>query len=138
METEIIRGIAPAPRAYLRTIGMKEALCSLIGWAGCCNPGAERVLISAEQTAQRDTHLSCLSERKGGAEERMMRQKERPCYINLLPCGFCMTVISCIFCCSSALLNGTRDNRRPAEFPLTHLIILHFHARPGVAFFICC
>lgn len=54
---------------------MKEALCSLIGSAGCCNPGAERVLILAEQTAQLDIHLSCLSERKGAAEERMMSQK---------------------------------------------------------------
>lgn len=53
---------------------MKEALCSLIGSAGCCNPGAERVLILAQQTAQLDIHLSCLSERKG-AQEYMMSQK---------------------------------------------------------------
>lgn len=38
VETEIIRDITPALKAYLLRIGMKKALCSLIGSVRCCNP----------------------------------------------------------------------------------------------------
>ena len=46
VETEIIRGIththtlAHILQAYLLGIGMKKALCSLIGSVGCCNLSA--------------------------------------------------------------------------------------------------
>lgn len=138
METEIIRGIAPAPRAYLRRIGMKEALCSLIGSAACCNPGTERVLILAEQTAQLDIHLSCLSERKGGAEVRMMSQKRAATLHKPTSLWFLHDCDQLhLFCCNSPPRERElATKRRPAEFPSsTPSIILHFHARPGVRFF---
>lgn len=66
-QTEIIGAITPTSEAYLLKIGMKNALCSLIGSVGCCNPSTQLVLISLVQTAQLDMHLSYLSERKDTA-----------------------------------------------------------------------
>lgn len=67
-QTEIIRAITPASKAYLLKISMKNALRSLIGSVGCCNPSTQLVLISLVQTAQLDMYLSYLSERKDTAE----------------------------------------------------------------------
>lgn len=66
-QPEIIRAITPASKSYLLKIGMKNALCSLIGSVGCCNPSTQLVLIFLVQTAQLDMHLSYLSERKDTA-----------------------------------------------------------------------
>lgn len=66
-QTEIIRAITPTSEAYLLKIGLKNALCSLIGSVGCCNPSTQLVLISLVQTVQLDMHLSYLSERRDTA-----------------------------------------------------------------------
>lgn len=112
---------------------MKEALCSLIGSAGCCNPSAERLLILAKQTAQLDTHLSCLSERKGVAEERMMSQKRTAVLHKPTSLWFlhdCDQLHLLLQLPASERTLVTSDVRQ--SFPL---IILHFHARPGVRTF---
>lgn len=117
-ETEIIRGITPAPKAYLWKIGMKKALCSLIGSVGCCNPGAEQVLIFPEQTAQLDIHRSCLSERKDTAEKSMMSQKtgllHKPTSLWFL--HDCDQLHLCI---NTLLLKMLETNMSSFEFPRT-------------------
>lgn len=117
-ETEIISGITPAPKAYLRKIGMKKALCSLIGSVGCCNPGTEQVLIFPEQTAQFDIHLSCLSERKDTAEKSMMSQKtgllHKPTSLWFL--HDCDQLHLCI---NTLLLKMLETNTSSFEFPCT-------------------
>lgn len=97
VETEIIRGITPTLKTYLLRIGMRKALCSLIGSVRCCNPSTLLVLISTEQTAHLDMHLSYLSERTGITLRAWWVKKKRASDINLLPFGFDMTKINCLF-----------------------------------------
>lgn len=63
--------------------------------------------------------------KKRHRSESMMSQKKWASDINLLPCGFCMTVINCLFTSSSVFMHGDI---------VVHLIILCLHAWTGVYF----
>lgn len=109
-QTEIIRAITPASKAYLLEISMKNALRSLIGSVGCCNPSTQLVLISLVQTAQLDMYLSYLSERKDTAE-RAWWLKNRPEASTHFPIISACAWASARFCWLSAYEEAPDTNR---------------------------
>lgn len=74
-----------------RSLSSLSRLCSLISICHVCQK---------EKTPQR----------------RAWWVKKRVCYINLLPCGFCMTVISCIFALTPCFWRCLRQTHQASSF----------------------